>query len=775
MNQAINPAPAENPAVRPPQDSRRSLGTWLALAFSLLSVVLTLLLVEVVDIAATGQAQASIGQGLRELALQTADKLDRGMFERYREVRLLAQRRDLAPDSASLAERRAVLDSIQDTYGFYDWIGMAGLDGRVQVAGDGLLEGADVSQRPWFRNALRGVNVGDVHEAVLLARVLPQQGGEPRRFVDVAFPYLDRAGKTIGVLGIHLSWQWARAVERSVIAPIASRGRVEALILSSNGTVLLGPKDLQGKPLDVPSFQAAQDQEAGFLVERWPDGESYLVGFARSKGYDSYPGLGWTVLVRQAVDDAYAPALAQRQRAIWSGAALAVLFSVVGVLVARRITRPLGQLVRDAGRIRRGESVQLNVEGREGRAYVEVERLSDTLNALVTDLVRGRAELQGLNATLERRVEARTAELERALAAVQASEQRVGAIIEAAQDAFVAVDLRGMITDWNSAAERMFGWKRSEVLGWPMGEILVPQRFRPSTARAFDQFRATGHSVLLERRTERIVINRHGDEFPIEMTASLASGSEGVFFAVFLHDISERKKIERMKSEFVSTVSHELRTPLTSIRASLAMLAEGMAGELPPDVAHLVDVAHESSERLVRMVNDVLDLQKIEAGVMHFERRAQPLLPVAGHALDAMQGYADQLGVTLRLECREPARQLAAAIDRDRLVQVLTNLLSNAIKFSPRGGLVTLVLEEHEGSARLSVRDQGAGIPPEFQARVFQRFAQADGADTRQQGGTGLGLSIAKSLVEEHGGRIGFETAPGEGTTFRVDLPLAQG
>ena len=761
-------------ALRPRQGKRRSLGSWLALVFSLLSIVLTLLLVEVVDIAATGQVENGIGQGLRELALQTADKLDRGMFERYREVRLLARRRDLGPEESSPAERRAVLDSIQETYGFYDWIGMAGLDGRVQVAGRGLLEGADVSQRPWFRNALRGVNVGDVHEAVLLARLLPRQDGEPRRFVDVAFPYLDRDGRTIGVLGIHLSWQWARSVERSVIAPIAARGgRVEALILSSNGTVLLGPKELQGKPLDLPSFQAAQNQDTGFLVERWPDGQSYLVGFARSKGFESYPGLGWTVLVRQDVDDAYAPALRLRERALWSGVALAALFSVVGMLLARRITRPLGQLVRDAERIRRGESVQLDAEGRADRTYVEVERLSDTLNALVSDLVRGRAELQGLNATLEQRVEARTAELERALAAVRASEQRVGAIIEAAQDAFVAVDMRGMITDWNSAAERMFGWKRSEVLGWPMGEIIVPQRFRPSTARAFEQFRATGHSVLLERRSERIVINRQGDELPIEMTASLASGAAGAFFAVFLHDISERKKVERMKSEFVATVSHELRTPLTSIRASLAMLAEGMAGELERDVARLVNVAHESSERLVRMVNDVLDLQKIESGGMQFERRAQPLLPVAEHALDAMQAYAKQLGVQLRLECREPARELAAAIDRDRLVQVLTNLLSNAIKFSPRGATVTLVLAEHEGSARLSVCDQGAGIAPAFQPRVFQRFAQADGADTRQQGGTGLGLSIAKSLVEEHGGRIGFETEAGRGTTFRVDLPLA--
>ena len=768
MDRATN----EFPAVRAPQSRRRSLGTWLALAFSLLSIVLTLLLVEVVDIAATGQVETSIGHGLRELALQTADKLDRGMFERYREVRLLAQRRDLAPGNASPAERRAVLDAIQDTYGYYDWIGMAGVDGRVQVAGRGLLEGANVAQRPWFRNALRGVNVGDVHEAVLLARLLPQQEGEPRRFVDVAFPYRDAEGKTIGVLGAHLSWQWARAVERSVMAPIAARGgRVEALIVSNAGVVLLGPKELQGQALDLASFHAAQKQDSGFRVERWADGQSYLVGYARSKGVESYPGLGWTVLVRQTVSDAYAPALRLRERALWSGIALAVLVSAVGVLVARYITRPLGQLVRDAGRIRQGASVQLDSTS---STYLEVERLSDTLNMLVGDLVRGRGELQGLNASLEARVEARTAELERALVAVQASEQRVSAIVEAAQDAFLGVDLRGLVTDWNSAAERMFGWKRSEVLGWPMAELIVPQRFRHSTVRAIEQYRATGHSVLLERRAERIVINRHGVEFPIEMTAALAGGSDGVFFAVFLHDISGRKKVERMKSEFVSTVSHELRTPLTSIRASLAMLDEGMAGELPPDVAQLVSVANESSERLVRMVNDVLDLQKIEAGGMQFERRPQLLLPVAEHALDSMQGYAAQLGVQLRLDCSEPARDLAAAIDRDRLVQVLTNLLSNAVKFSPRDGTVTLELAEHGDCARLAVHDQGAGIPPEFQGRVFQRFAQADGADTRQKGGTGLGLSITKSLVEEHGGRIGFETAAGKGTTFIVDLPLVQ-
>ena len=760
--------PGEPTASRKP--ARRGLGTWLALAFSLLSIFLTVLMVEVVDVAATGQIEASIGSGLRELAVQTADKLDRGMYTRYREVRLLAQRRDLAPGVNSLAERRAVLDSIRDSYGYYDWIGMAGLDGRVQVAAGGLLEGADVSQRPWFGNALKGIHVGDVHEAVLLSKLLPRQEGEPRRFVDVAFPVKDADGKTLGVLGAHLSWQWARSIERSVIAPLAARDQVDALIVGSNGNVLLGPPGLQGKTLDLASLRAAQRRDAGYLVERWPDGTSYLVGFSRSRGFEAYPGLGWTVLVRQGELDAYAPARALRQRALISGLALAALFSIAGVILARYITRPLGKLVSEAERIRGGENVPL-ASGKG--SYVEVETLSATLNALLSDLRQRRHELRGVNATLEARVEERTRELEHALVAVRASEQRIGAIVEAAQDAFVGVDLRGLVTDWNSAAERMFGWKRSEVLGWPMPELIVPERFRPSTYKAIELVRATGYSPLLERRVERLVIDRQGVEFPIEMTAGLASGGEGSFFAVFLHDISERRKVEKLKSEFVATVSHELRTPLTSIRASLSMLADGIAGDLPPDVAGLVMIAHDSCERLVRLVNDVLDIQKIEAGSMQFERHAQPLLPVAEHALAGMQGYAGQMDVVLQLECGEGARELSAAIDHDRLVQVLTNLLSNAIKFSPRGARVTLALCLHAGRARLSVRDQGSGIPPAFQPRVFQRFAQADGADTRQKGGTGLGLSISKSLVEEHGGQISFETAPGAGTTFHVDLPLA--
>jgi PAS domain S-box-containing protein len=748
----------------------RRLGAWLALAFTLLSVVLTVLLVNVIEHRNTEQVKTSIGYGLTELALQTSDKLERGMYERYREVRLIAQRRGLRSDSP-LARRRETLDQMQDSYGYYSWIGVAGLDGKVQVAAKGLLEGADVSKRPWFQDALRGKHAGDVHEALLLAKVLPQQE-EPWRFVDVAFPVPDDAGRPQGVLGVHLSWQWARDVERSVIAPIAARRQVEALIVDARGRVLLGPPGWLGRTLDLPSLKAAHAQkDGGYVVEKWADGESWLVGYARGRGYADYPGLGWTVLVRQNADDAYAPVRRLREYGLAAGVLLAGLCSLAGILVARRITRPLDELAWSAHRIREGEPVTIN-PGRGG--YEEVEALSGTLNVLVADLVHRRRELEHLNATLEQRVEQRTVELEQALSTVRASQQRIVNIIETAQDAFISMDLSGQITDWNSAAQALLGWSRQEAVGRPLAELVIPERYRKSALQALRHFRNTGQLSILDRRVERVLARRDGVEITVEMTTGLVGTGDGLFFSVFLHDVSERKEVERMKNEFVSTVSHELRTPLTAISASLSLLADGMAGELPDDAKGLVGVANASSERLVRLIGDVLDIQKMEAGQMDYQRVLQPVAPVVEGAVAAMDSFASQAGVRLSFEAGEGAGLLRAEVDRDRLTQVLTNLLSNAIKFSESGAEVLTRLEAQGSRLRIAVIDHGAGIPEAFRERVFQRFAQADGADSRRNGGTGLGLSICRTIVEEHGGRIWFDSVEGEGTSFFVELPLAQ-
>lgn len=747
----------------------RALGAWLALAFVLLSIVLTLVLTSVIERKSAEQVQTSIGHGLAELAMQTSDKLERGMFERYREVGLLARRRVLGEDQPQ-ERRRATLDGIQSSLGYYSWIGLAGLDGKVQVSAQGLLEGADVSKRPWFRNALRGIHAGDVHEAVLLARYLPRQD-EPWRFVDVAFPYVDDKGVTRGVLGVHLSWQWARDVERSVMAGIEARRQVEALIVDADGNVLLGPADVKGKRLTLPSLKAAHAQSrGGYVVETWPDGRSYLVGYQLGHGYGEYPGLGWTVLVRQNVDDAFAPVRRLREYGLASGVVLAGVFSLAGVWLARRITRPLGDLADAAQRIRAGETAPIEI--RRG-GYAEVRALATTLNALVANLVRRRRALEDLNATLEERVDARTRELEQALASVRANEHRIATIIETAQDAFVGVDMRGRICDWNSAAEKMLGWSRDEALGRIVSDLIMPARFRAQSRKLMHHFLETGEMETLGRRVERVLLARDGREIPVEMTLGLAGTGDGLFFSAFVHDISARKEVERMKDEFVSTVSHELRTPLTAISASLALLADGMAGELPPDAQGLVDVANASSGRLVRLIGDVLDIQKMDAGSMSFERAVQPVLPLAEDAVAAMQSFAAQAGIELSCVAVPGAESARVDVDRDRLAQVLTNLLSNAIKFSGPGSTVRTQVEAGTEHVRLAVADEGAGIPEAFRERVFQRFAQADGADSRRQGGTGLGLSICKTIVEELGGNIWFDSAEGIGTTFYVELPLA--
>jgi len=277
----------------------------------------------------------------------------------------------------------------------------------------------------------------------------------------------------------------------------------------------------------------------------------------------------------------------------------------------------------------------------------------------------------------------------------------------------------------------------------------------------------------LGQRVERMLVARDGREIPVEMTLGLAGTGDGLFFSAFAHDISARKEVERMKDEFVSTVSHELRTPLTAISASLALLADGMAGELPADARGLVDVANASSERLVRLVGEVLDVQKMDAGRMGFDCAVQPLLPLAEDAVAAMQTFAAQNGIALSCVVAPGAEGARVDVDRDRLAQVLTNLLSNAIKFSEPGSTVRTHVEARGEAARLAVADEGAGIPEAFRERVFQRFAQADGADSRRQGGTGLGLSICKTIVEELGGSIWFDSAEGIGTTFYVELPLA--
>ncbi|MBZ8135335.1 hybrid sensor histidine kinase/response regulator [Afifella sp. IM 167] len=243
----------------------------------------------------------------------------------------------------------------------------------------------------------------------------------------------------------------------------------------------------------------------------------------------------------------------------------------------------------------------------------------------------------------------------------------------------------------------------------------------------------------------------------------------GVIWDGLLFDITERKRVEQMKNDFISTVSHELRTPLTSIRGALGLVTGGAAGELPPSVTPLIKIAHSNAERLVRLINDILDIEKIESGRMSFE--LVPMAPeiVVKHAVEASRSYLPEKDVSIRFVNEAPEAMVMA--DADRLHQVLANLLSNAIKYSPQGEEV-LVHQQllAGGGLRISVIDHGPGVPPGFRDRIFRRFEQADSSATRGQSGTGLGLNIVKAIVERLGGAVSFESRPDVETAFHIDL-----
>jgi len=236
-------------------------------------------------------------------------------------------------------------------------------------------------------------------------------------------------------------------------------------------------------------------------------------------------------------------------------------------------------------------------------------------------------------------------------------------------------------------------------------------------------------------------------------------------------DITERKRVEQLKEEFVATVSHELRTPLTAIVGSLALVHAGETGELPATAHEFVGIAYENSERLTALVNDILDLERLESGRTEFRIEPVEVAAFLARALALNAAYADRHGVRFAL-ADVPSGAYAAA-DPDRLMQVVTNLLSNAAKFSPRGVEVTVAAYAADGRVRLAVSDRGRGIPDEFRGSIFGKFAQADSSDSRQKDGTGLGLAIAKAMIERMSGRIWYESEVGRGTTFFVDLPAA--
>jgi len=347
--------------------------------------------------------------------------------------------------------------------------------------------------------------------------------------------------------------------------------------------------------------------------------------------------------------------------------------------------------------------------------------------------------------------------------ALRESEARSRALLEALPDRVYRLRRDGTVLDASLPAESPGILPREGLVGRNLFELLPPglaAQIRTLALAALDE----GNMAILEYRIDG------GSGLQDFEARCVPIGAEEVVTVV--RDITSRKASERMKDEFISTVSHELRTPLTAIKGSLGLLAGGATGSLQVDQLEMIQLAHRNVERLARLVNDLLDLQKMDSGRLSFDFRVHELGALAHLAVQAMAPFAADRSVLLRFEASSD--RLPARVDADRFQQILANLLSNAIKFSPEGGAVSLTLTRKTPWARVEVRDQGPGIPETFRPRVFEKFAQADTGTMRAQGGTGLGLSIVKTLAEHMGGQVGFQSEQGC-TVFFVELPLCPG
>ena len=353
---------------------------------------------------------------------------------------------------------------------------------------------------------------------------------------------------------------------------------------------------------------------------------------------------------------------------------------------------------------------------------------------------------------------------ERAAESLRASEALTRSIIESMLEGLVITNSSMQIRSVNRAAERIFGYERGELLNQPL-TCLIPDGGGADPREFMLQAKLRAMGRVTEWQGQR----KNGDVFPMELSLFDFWTSEGRHFGGAVKDLSERREVDRLKREFVSTVSHELRTPLTSIRGALGLVVGGAAGPLPAEAKRLLEIALKNSERLALLVNDILDMEKIESGQLEFKMAEFEIAPVLEAAVEGNRSYADAFGVGLAAENGVPG--VAVYADADRLTQAVTNLLSNAVKFSPPGGTVRLVTRLRRGLVRLEVVDQGPGIPEEFRSRIFGRFQQADSSDTRQKGGTGLGLAISRLIVEKLGGEIGFESEVDRGSTFWIELP----
>jgi PAS domain S-box-containing protein len=454
------------------------------------------------------------------------------------------------------------------------------------------------------------------------------------------------------------------------------------------------------------------------------------------------------------------------------------------------IVNPISRLTQIMSRLSSND-LDVKVFGTKQRTEIgEMARSVEIFKINAVKKQEAENALQALNEHLEEKVHQRTIKLEKNEARLATlvkyaveGEERLKILINTAMDAVIQLNEEGIIINWNKQAETMFGWSSIDVLGHKLHNLIIPEQYREQHIKGMKRFITTEKMTILNTRIEITALHHDGREFPIELTISPNKYEGHYQFSAFIRDITEKKKSElaiiqakdeaeeanKAKSAFLANMSHELRTPMHGILSFSSLGIKKSDSATREKLHKYFSNINVSGDRLLVLLNDLLDLSKIEAGKMKLNMEKGDLADVFSSCCSEQEQHAKDL--LLRVELTEPVHPVTGLFDIARIKQVVANLLSNAIKFSPKGGIITATLSKNDKQELcFSLLDNGVGIPEDELTTVFNAFIQSSKTKTGA-GGTGLGLAICKEIIESHGGNIWAEKNPEGGAVFMFVIP----
>jgi PAS domain S-box-containing protein len=755
-------------------DPRRSLRAKVALSLALLGLLLTLAVALMAERAYREQLALSSGRALSYSAQQLALNFKLGLAERMVEIEQIATRisEPSARDDA-VALRRG-LDQLKAGRPEIAWIGLADWQGRVVAASEGLLQGRDVTARPWFQAGRKGLWLGDVHEALMLAQALAlSPDNEPLRLLDIAAPVTDERGQGVGVLAMHLDWRWVSGLQQRLLEPLSRQSGVEALILNRNGEVLEGPPALRAGDLRSVLTQALQAGEPVLL--RWPDGQSYLTAVSRSEPTPAareLAELGWQVLVRQPESKAFAPGARLHQQLLSGGLVLVTLLVLLSWLLAGRLARPLTQLADVAQRQRDGEAVRFSPPS--PGAADEVATLAQALSHL--------DESRRLEAASRLQISA-----------------RYKALFEHSPDA-IYINRDGVVCLANPSCVTLFGAQDTQdLIGKTPYELFAPE----------------SRGVIEERRHLLIdqglpvpliaqqIVRMDGQRVDVEAAAAPFYDENQRSMVVILRDITARQQALRQLAEreealrllnaeleqrvqartaqlsaanteldaFAYAVSHDLRAPLRAVNGYAQLLQEECGPQLHAEGLNLLHQIRAASLRMADLIEGLLSLSRTAREELQSARVDLSLL--------ALQLLEEQARNDPQAATRwEVVPGLVVQADGRMMHSALGNLLDNAWKYSrpvPQP-MIRVASEMRDARLWICVQDNGVGFDLALAGQLFEPFHRLHRQD--EFSGLGIGLATVQRIVARHGGELSVWSQPGAGTrvSFTLDpAPLATG